>query len=87
MYFGVMCILGIYFTHSAVHGTYGIINRLQMQKTEVKLRHELELLKAEVERMRNRTHRLSEMSLDLDLLDERARQVLGYVSTDDFVIN
>ena len=87
MYFGVMAILGIYFAYSAVQGPFGVISRLQIQKTENELARELDLLNAEVERMQNKTDRLSERGLDLDLLDEQARKVLGYVRTDEFVIN
>jgi len=36
--------------------------------------------------MENRTRRLSDEYLDLDLLDERARAVLGLVRADDLVI-
>lgn len=86
-YLGVTGILGIYFAYSAVQGNYGIISRLQIQQTEVELERELDLLKLEVERMRNKTDRLSEANLDLDLLDEQARKVLGYVRADEFVIN
>ena len=34
----------------------------------------------------NRVRRLDESYLDLDLLDERARAVLGYVRQDELVI-
>ena len=36
--------------------------------------------------MENLTRRLSDSYLDLDLLDERARDVLGYVRADEIVI-
>lgn len=36
--------------------------------------------------MENRTRRLSDSYLDLDLLDEQARSVLGYVRADEIVI-
>jgi cell division protein FtsB len=37
--------------------------------------------------MENLTHRLSDTYLDLDLLDERARNVLGLVRADEIVIH
>jgi cell division protein FtsB len=36
--------------------------------------------------MRNLTLRLSDTFLDLDLLDEQARDVLGYLRADEIVI-
>ena len=36
--------------------------------------------------MRNLTRRLSDDYLDLDLLDERARDVLGLVRADELII-
>ena len=43
-------------------------------------------LRAEVDRMKNLTRRLSNEYLDMDLLDERARDVLGYARPDEIVI-
>ena len=36
--------------------------------------------------LKNLTHRLSDSYLDLDLLDEEVRDVLGYVRADEIVI-
>jgi cell division protein FtsB len=47
---------------------------------------ELALLQAEVDQMENLTRRLSDTYLDLDLLDEQARDVLGMVRADEIVI-
>ena len=46
----------------------------------------LATLTEEVAWMQNRTRRLSDAYLDLDLLDERARKVLGLVRGDEIVI-
>jgi cell division protein FtsB len=40
----------------------------------------------ELAELENRTHRLSDDYLDVDLLDEQARDVLGYVRADEIVI-
>jgi len=37
--------------------------------------------------MENKTRRLSDNFLDLDLLDERARKVLGMARADEIIIN
>ena len=43
-------------------------------------------LKAESARIENKVNRLSGSYVDLDLLDERARDVLGFVRADELVI-
>ena len=50
------------------------------------LRAERDRLAAELALLANKTHRLSDNYLDLDLLDEQARDVLGQVRTDELVI-
>ena len=38
------------------------------------------------QKLENKVHKFSSQSLDLDLLEERARLVLNYVENDEFVI-
>ena len=46
----------------------------------------LEALESQVARMENLTRRLSDSYLDLDLLDQQARDVLGLMRSDEIVI-
>ncbi|SMY09698.1 FtsB family cell division protein [Flavimaricola marinus] len=85
-FLGVMVLLGLYFTFAAVQGTYGVFRRAEVQGEARQLTQELAVLTAEVARMENLTHRLSDDFLDLDLLDEQARDVLGLVRSDEIVI-
>ena len=50
------------------------------------LQRQLDTLESEVARMENLTRRLSDEYLDLDLLDEQARDVLGLIRADELVI-
>jgi cell division protein FtsB len=43
-------------------------------------------LQAELAEMQNLTHRLSDDYLDLDLLDQQTRDVLGYMRSDEIAI-
>ncbi|MDG1155340.1 MAG: septum formation initiator family protein, partial [Paracoccaceae bacterium] len=43
-------------------------------------------LHVEIADLKNLTRRLSDHYLDLELLDQQARDVLGYVRTDELVI-
>lgn len=85
-YFGTAIMLGLYFTFSAVQGAFGLFNRVQIEADVATLREERDRLDITLTELRNRTHRLSDDYLDLDLLDERARDVLGLVRPDEIVI-
>ena len=47
---------------------------------------ERDRLRVELAAMTNLTHRLSDNYLDIDLLDQQARDVLGYMRADEIVI-
>ncbi|MBC9248037.1 septum formation initiator family protein [Paracoccus sp. 11-3] len=78
--------LSLYFAFAAVQGPSGILRRIQIESEKTELAEERDKLASEVEKMQNLTHRLSDEYLDLDLLDERARQVLGYVRADEIIL-
>ncbi|KTF06136.1 hypothetical protein MGSAQ_002368, partial [marine sediment metagenome] len=50
------------------------------------LESQRDALRAEVEQIQNLTHRLSDDYLDIDLLDERAREVLGLLRSDEIIL-
>ncbi len=78
--------LGGYFTFAAVQGDYGVFRQVQLKAEERALIAERDRLAAELAKMQNLTLRLSDTYLDLDLLDEQARDVLGYLRADEIVI-
>lgn len=78
--------LGGYFTFAAIQGDYGVFRRVQIHAEAVALTKERDALQAELARMRNLTLRLSDQYLDIDLLDEQVRSVLGYMRGDEIVI-
>jgi len=86
LYFGGAILLGLYFTFAAVQGDYGVFRRSEILAEKRALEDELVLVQAEVTRMENLTHRLSDTYLDLDLLDQQARDVLGLIRADEIVI-
>ncbi|PTX56229.1 septum formation initiator [Litoreibacter ponti] len=82
----VLFSMGAYFTFAAVQGDYGIFRRVQVEAEVETLRAELDALEAEVAEMRNKTRRLSDTYLDLDLLDMQARAVLGLMRSDEIIL-
>ena len=86
LFFSIAFLIGGYFTFAAVQGDYGIFSRAEIEAEERALRSRLASLEAEVAEMENLTRRLSDEFLDLDLLDEQARDVLGLIRADEIVI-
>lgn len=78
--------LGLYFAFAAVQGPSGILRRIQIEAETAELEADRDSLRAEVDRMQNLTRRLSDDYLDLDLLDEQAREVLGLVRADEVIL-
>lgn len=86
IFFSGALVLAAVFTLAAVQGSYGIFRRAQIEAEIVTLEAERAELKAELARMTNLTKRLSDDYLDVELLDERARDVLGTMRSDEIVI-
>ena len=75
-----------YFAYAAFQGDIGLMQRYRVERQEVVLRIELAKLVVERRMMENKTARLGDAYLDLDLLDERARVVLGFIRADEILI-
>ena len=86
IYFGLVLTAGTYFTFAAVQGDYGVFRRVEITAEADALRAERDRLRTELAEVQNLTHRLSDAYLDLDLLDQQAREVLGYMRADEIVI-
>ena len=81
-----LVVMGGYFGFAAVQGDYGLFNRIQIEAENVTLRSERDALQQELAQYQNRTRRLSEDYLDIELLDQQARQVLGLMHPSEIVI-
>ena len=82
----VLFSMGAYFTFAAVQGDFGIFRRVQVEAETQSLQVELDILQAQVAEMQNKTKRMSDSYLDLDLLDAQARNVLGMMRADELLI-
>lgn len=78
--------IGSYFVFTAVQGDYGLFQRIQITAEATRLEAQLAALEADVARMELLTRRLSDEFLDIDLLDQQLRDVLGYVRADEIVL-
>lgn len=84
--FGLGLLIGAYFVFAAIQGDFGLLRRVEIRADIASLAAERDRLKGELDQMRNLTHRLSDSYLDLDLLDQQARDVLGYLRADEVII-
>ena len=86
IYFTLASLLAGYFTFAAVQGNHGIFQRVQIEAELATTSETRDRLAVELAQIENRTRRLSDDFLDLDLLDERARDVLGMMRVDEIVL-
>lgn len=83
---GILFLVGFYFTFTAVQGNNGLFQRIQVEAERDRLTEELARLELQTTRVEILTRRLSDDYLDLDLLDERVRNVLGYARPDEVIL-
>lgn len=76
----------LYFAYHAVEGGSGLFRRMELEARQADLASRLAALEHERDDLANHVRRLSDDHLDLELLDERARAVLGLVRGDEIII-
>lgn len=84
--FGALFLTALYFSFAAVQGDYGVFRQVQLEADLQKLEVESARIRSEVEAYETLTRRMSDNFLDLDLLDEKAREVLGMVRSNEVVL-
>jgi cell division protein FtsB len=82
----VMLGLIAYFGFAALQGEYGFTRLIEVRAIEGALESDLAAMRSERAALENRVRRLSDDYLDLDLLDEQARKMLGYARPDEMII-
>lgn len=86
VYVAICVGLSLYFGLFAVQGNYGLLRRIQVESETQDLRVTLDGLNAQIKEYKNKIHRLSNVGLDLDLLDEQVRLNLGYARADEIIL-
>lgn len=76
----------VVFAHSGLQGSHGLGAHRDAVEERASLEAEKRRVVAERLALANKVSRLSERALDLELLDERARAVLGYVRNDEITV-
>lgn len=86
VYLGLCLAMSAYFGFAAIQGESGVLAQRQVAAEVARLTEERDALNQELDALRNLTLRLSDDFLDMDLLDERARAILGYVRADEIIL-
>ena len=79
-------LLNVYFGFYAINGERGLFKMFYLKKEIAAAKEKAEIYQKQKNDLESKVRLLSSDSLDLDLLDERARIVLNLSSEDDFVI-
>ena len=82
----VCFILCFYFIIASFKGEFGVSSKYQLSAKEKALTKELKLLNRKIKAVKNKISRLSDTSLDLELLDQQARKILGLIGEDELIV-
>ncbi len=77
----------LYFSYHAISGERGLLALIQLSQKIEQARLELDIVHAQRLKYERNVKLLRDDSLDLDLLDEQARRLLGYAEKDEKVYN
>ena len=78
--------LTAYFAHHAVNGAHGLSNRSRLVERSIEIDREIKALEAVRGRLRQDTRLLSAEPPDADLVEEIARDVLGWTRPGDLIV-
>ena len=82
----VLVLLIVYFALHAFTGDRGLLTSNQRDETLIAKTQELAQVRAQRQDLELRAHLLRDGSLSADLLEERARSLLGFADPRDYVI-
>ena len=82
----VCLILSLYFIIASFNGEFGVSAKYNLLAKEKVLANELEIINEETKTIKNRIKRLSDSSLDLELLDQQARIILGMIGEKELIV-
>lgn|SRR5574344_977629 len=85
--FLITCVLLLfYFSFYTINGERGLLKYMYLSNRISQAKEIQSRYNAEKQKLENQVKLLSSSSLDLDMLEERARIVLNYSAPDEFVI-
>ena len=82
----VCLILCLYFIIASFNGEFGVSAKYHLLAKEKVLANELNTINKETKIIKNKIKGLSNTSLDLELLDQQARIILGMIGEEELIV-
>ena len=79
-------VISFYFTYNAIYGNNGLKKSIVLELEIIELNNKLNSLQKVLFNIEKKTSSLSKKNLDLDLLDEQSRKVLGLIRPDEIIL-
>ncbi len=83
----LLVVILVYFSYHAISGDRGVLAYIKLSQKIEQTRAELDIVHAERVKYERNVRLMRDESLDLDLLDEQSRRLLGYAGKDEKVYN
>ena len=78
--------ISFYFTFTAIYGNNGLKKNIALEFEIIELNSKLSYFQKVLYEIEKKTSSLSKKNLDLDLLDEQLRKILGLIRPDEIVL-
>ena len=82
----VCLILSLYFIIASFNGEFGVSAKYHLLAKEKILTNKLNEINEQTKIIKNKIKRLSDTSLDLELLDQQARIILGMIGEEELIV-
>ena len=79
-------VFSFYFTYNAIYGNNGLKKSIVLELEIIELNNKLNSLQKVLFNIEKKTSSLSKKNLDLDLLDEQSRKILGLIRPDEIML-
>ena len=78
--------ISFYFIFNAIYGSNGLKKNIALEIEIIELNNKLSSLQKVLYDIEKKTSSLSKKNLDLDLLDEQSRKILGLIRHDEIML-
>jgi len=79
-------LISLYFTYNAIYGNNGLKKNIVLEFEIIELNNKFSSLQKVLYDIEKKTSSLSKKNLDLDLLDEQSRKILGLIRHDEIML-
>ena len=82
----IFLFVSFYFTFTAIYGNNGLKKNISLKFEIIELNNKLSSFQKVLYDIEKKTSSLSKKNLDLDLLDEQSRKILGLIRHDEIML-